>query len=62
MAKVIDFGEQFAIITGQLEDAHGIAVEGQHPELSRDEARVLLQLLQRQLACVAATCVRIRSA
>lgn len=62
MAQAIDIGEQFAILTGQLEDAHGIAVEGQRASLSADEAEVLVQLLQRQFDLMEATCARLTSA
>lgn len=60
--NTLDLGEQFAILTGQIEDAHGIAVEGQRAGVSADEARALVQPLQRQLASIAATCARITSA
>jgi len=46
----MDFGEQFAILTGMFEDAHAIAVEGQAHNLSQDERFVLVQLL-RQHVC-----------
>lgn len=32
----------FAEMTATLEDLHGVAVEGQHPDLSRDEGRILI--------------------
>lgn len=57
--RPLDLGELFATLTGQLEDAYGIAVEGQRPGLSQDEAHVFVQLLQRQFVRMAVTFDRI---
>jgi len=46
---VMDFGEQFANLTGMFEDAHAIAVEGQAHNLSHDERFVLVQLLHQHV-------------
>ena len=57
----LNLGEQFAIIAGQIEDAHWIAVEGQRSGLSKDEALVLVQQLQCQMRRIAKRCQRIAS-
>lgn len=57
----LDLGRQFANLTAQIEDALGIAVEGQRSGLSQDEAKVLVQLLQRQMSNISMTCRQIAS-
>lgn len=57
--ETIDIGERFAMITGQLEDALSITIEGQRSGLSQDEAKVLVQLLQQHIANILATCRQI---
>lgn len=48
----LDFGEQFAKLTGLIEDAHGIAVEGQAHGLARDERLVLVGQLHRAISAM----------
>lgn len=43
----LDVGEQFARLASMLEDAHGLAVEGQVHDLASDEYRVLVGQLHR---------------
>lgn len=57
----LDLSRQFAILTGQLEDAHAIAVEGQRAGLSNDEAKVLVNQLRNQMKRMIAICDRIVS-
>ncbi len=37
-----EMGEGFAVLTGLLEDAAGLAAEGQSPRLARGEAQALV--------------------
>ncbi len=62
MQDAINVGEQFAILTGQIEDTHGIAVEGQRSGLSRHEAHTLVKQVRCQLARIEVTCRRIMRA
>lgn len=57
----LDLGRQFAILTGQLEDAHAIAIEGQRTGLSNDEAKVLVSQLRCQMKRMISICDRIVS-
>lgn len=45
----IDFGEYFARLTAEIEDAHSTASEGQVSGLCRDERRILAAHLKCQL-------------
>ena len=42
---MIDTAELFAQMTCQIEDLHGIAVEGQEADLPKDASRVFVALL-----------------
>lgn len=57
----LDLSRQFAVFTGQLEDAHGIVVEGQRAGLAKNETKALVQLLHGQIACMIDGCERIAS-
>jgi hypothetical protein len=43
-------GRLFATLTGRLEDAHELAVEGQNPRASALDRKKLLRKLDRRLA------------
>ena len=52
-------GGLFATLTGRLEDAHQLAVEGQHPRASALDRKKLLRRLERRLAGCDATVAEI---
>ena len=52
---MIDVGETFAVITANLEEMHGIAVEGLCPMLTADEGWVLLASLRDGLQRISRT-------
>jgi hypothetical protein len=52
-------GRLFATLTGRLEDAHELAVEGQNPRASALERKKLLRRLERRLAGCDATVAEI---
>ena len=43
----------FGRVVAMLEDLHGVAVEGQAPSISEDEARILYRALQNGVAQLA---------
>ena len=52
-------GRLFATLTGRLEDAHELAMEGQNPRASALERKKLLRRLDRRLARCHATIAEI---
>lgn len=54
--RQIDIGEQFAVLTGMLEDACMIAVEGQRTGLSAEDAGMLIEQLRQQIARIEMQC------